>query len=205
MFFNRLSLLSFVVLLVMACGPSEAQQSTEQITTASGYTPEINPNPGAPVQIVKFSDYQCPACKFFVPIEQKIKEDYGDQVSIVTKHFPLSMHPYAHVASRSAEAARKQGKYKEMHDKIFEGQEVWSKGNAERLFIGYAEEIGLDTEVFTADMNSAEMNQIVMEQRKEGVRMSVNATPTFYINGIKVENNPQTYMGFKVLIDRVLD
>jgi predicted DsbA family dithiol-disulfide isomerase len=64
-----------------------------------------------------------------------------------------------------------------MHDKIFEGQEVWSKGNAERLFIGYAEEIGLDTEVFTADMNSAEMNQIVMEQRKEGVRMGVNATP----------------------------
>jgi protein-disulfide isomerase len=205
MFFNRLSFLSFVVLLVMACGPSEAQQSSDQITTASGYTPEINPNPGAPVQIVKFSDYQCPACKFFVPIEQKIKEDYGDQVSIVTKHFPLSMHPYAHVASRSAEAARKQGKYKEMHDKIFEGQEVWSKGNAERLFIGYAEEIGLDTEVFTADMNSAEMNQIVMEQRKEGVRMGVNATPTFYINGIKVENNPQTYMGFKVLIDRELD
>ena len=205
MFFNRLSLLSFVVLLVMACGPSEAQQSTEQITTASGYTPEINPNPGAPVQIVKFSDYQCPACKFFVPIEQKIKEDYGDQVSIVTKHFPLSMHPYAHVASRSAEAARKQGKYKEMHDKIFEGQEVWSKGNAERLFIGYAEEIGLDTEVFTADMNSAEMNQIVMEQRKEGVRMGVNATPTFYINGINVANNLQTYMAFKVLIDRELD
>ncbi len=205
MFFNRLSILSFVVLLIMACGPSEAQQSNNQIITSSGYTPEINPKPDAPVQIVKFSDYQCPACKFFVPIEQKIKEDYSDQVSIVTKHFPLSMHPYAHVASRSAEAARKQGKYKEMHDKIFEGQEVWSKGNAERLFIGYAEEIGLDTEVFTADMNSAEMNQIVMEQRKEGVRMGVNATPTFYINGIKVENNPQTYMGFKVLIDRELD
>lgn len=205
MFFNRLSILSFVVLSIMACGPSEAQQSNNQIITSSGYTPEINPNPDAPVQIVKFSDYQCPACKFFVPIEQKIKEDYSDQVSIVTKHFPLSMHPYAHVASRSAEAARKQGKYKEMHDKIFEGQEVWSKGNAERLFIGYAEEIGLDTEVFTADMNSAEMNQIVMEQRKEGVRMGVNATPTFYINGIKVENNPQTYMGFKVLIDRELD
>ncbi len=205
MFFNRLSILSFVVLLIMACSPSEAQQSNNQIITSSGYTPEINPNPDAPVQIVKFSDYQCPACKFFVPIEQKIKEDYSDQVSIVTKHFPLSMHPYAHVASRSAEAARKQGKYKEMHDKIFEGQEVWSKGNAERLFIGYAEEIGLDTEVFTADMNSAEMNQIVMEQRKEGVRMGVNATPTFYINGIKVENNPQTYMGFKVLIDRELD
>ena len=100
MFFNRLSLLSFVILFVMACGPSEAQQGSDQITTASGYTPEINPNPDAPVQIVKFSDYQCPACKFFVPIEEKIKEDYGDQVSIVTKHFPLSMHPYAHVASR---------------------------------------------------------------------------------------------------------
>ena len=73
------------------------------------------------------------------------------------------------------------------------------------LKLSDSEEIGLDTEVFTADMNSAEMNQIVMEQRKEGVRMGVNATPTFYINGIKVENNPQTYMGFKVLIDRELD
>jgi protein-disulfide isomerase len=205
MVLNRLSIFSLVLMVFMACGPSEAQQSNTQVAETTGYNPEINPNPEAPVQIVKFSDYQCPACKFFVPIEQKIREDYGDQVSIVTKHFPLSMHPYAHVASRSAEAARKQGKYKEMHDKIFEGQELWSKGNAESIFVSYAQELGLDVNMFAADMNSAEMNRIVMEQRKEGVKLGINATPTFFINGIKVENNPQTYMGFKVLIDRELD
>ena len=122
MFFNQLSLLSFVVLFVVACGPSEVQRSSSQITTASGYTPEINLNPDAPIQIVKFSDYQCPACKFFVPIEQKLKEDYGNQVSIVTKHFPLSMHPYAHVALCVKEKFN--ASYKDIPDeKFFEVKE----------------------------------------------------------------------------------
>lgn len=192
----------FVLLLsitLAACG-----NNTEN-RPASNNAQVVSDQPVAQIQIVKYSDYQCPACGYYVAFEERLREELGDTVSITTKHFPLSMHAYAQVASRSAEAARKQGKYKEMHKMIFEGQPEWSQGNAEAMFIGYAEEIGLDVETFKRDMNSAEMNRIVMEDRKEGRELGVGSTPTFYINGVKVENNPRTYPAFKALVTQYLD
>jgi protein-disulfide isomerase len=158
----------------------------------------------AEINIVKYSDYQCPACKYFVSIEEQLKDEYGDKISITTKHFPLSMHQYAGLASRVAEAAREQGKYEEMHDMIFAGQEQWARGNAEAIFIGYAKSLELDMEKFRNDMNSADMQRIVMADKREGVNLNVNSTPTFFINGTKLENNPRTYAQFKQLVDAMM-
>jgi protein-disulfide isomerase len=104
------------IFAVMFSGPLMAQNSNSS---------------EAKVEIVKYSDYQCPACKYYVPIEEQLKAAYGDELVLTTKHFPLNMHEYAQLASRAAEAARAQGKYQEMHDMIFAGQEQWSRGNAE--------------------------------------------------------------------------
>ncbi|MEQ8524206.1 thioredoxin domain-containing protein [Gracilimonas sp.] len=155
----------------------------------------------AQINIVKFSDYQCPACKYFVSIEEQLKQEYGDEISITTKHFPLNMHEHAQLASRVAEAAREQGKYQEMHDMIFTGQEQWARGNAEAIFIGYAKSLSLDMEQFRNDMNSADMQRKVMADKREGLNLNVNSTPTFFINGTKVENNPRTFEQFKQLIE----
>lgn len=159
----------------------------------------------ARINIVKYSDYQCPACKYYVSIEKELKEEYGDDISITTKHFPLSRHEFAQLASRAAEAARVQGKYKEMHDMIFAGQEQWSRGNAETMFIGYARELDLDVEKFRSDMNSAEMQRIVMADKREGMEMDVSSTPTFYVNGTKVERNPRTAAEFKTIIESIVN
>jgi protein-disulfide isomerase len=159
----------------------------------------------ARINIVKYSDYQCPACKYYVPIEKQLKEEYGDEISITTKHFPLSMHEFAQVAARAAEAARVQGKYQEMHDMIFGGQEQWARGNAETMFLGYARELDLDVEKFRNDMNSAEMQRIVMADKREGLELDVNSTPTFYVNGIKVERNPRTAAEFKTIIEDIVN
>jgi len=194
-------LISLIAFGLAACGNNGESRSMN----GNSDTQMVSDQSEAMVQVVKYSDYQCPACGYYVAFEQRLKEELGDTVSITTKHFPLSMHAYAQVASRSAEAARKQGKYLEMHYKIFEGQPQWSKGNAEAIFIGYAEELGLDVETFKRDMNSAEMNRIVMEDRKEGRDMGVNSTPTYYINGNKVQSNPQTYPAFKALVTQYLD
>lgn len=159
----------------------------------------------APIQIVKYSDYQCPACKYFVSIEEQLKEEYGDQLSLTTKHFPLNMHEYAQLASRAAEAARQQGKYQEMHDLIFEGQEQWARGNAEAMFIGYARELDLDVDEFRQDMNSADMQRIVMEDKREGLDLNVNSTPTFFINGQRLDQNPRSFEQFKSIIDVMME
>lgn len=157
------------------------------------------------VEIVKYSDYQCPACKYYVSIEEQLKAEFGDNISITTKHFPLNMHEYAQLASRAAEAARAQGKYQEMHDMIFAGQEQWSRGNAESMFIGYAKSLDLDMEKFRADLNSADMQRIVMADKRQGMRLDVNSTPTFYINGNKVERNPRTFEEFKALVESYMN
>lgn len=159
----------------------------------------------ARINIVKYSDYQCAYCKYYIPIEKELKEEYGDDISITTKHFPLSMHEFAQLASRAAEAARVQGKYQEMHDMIFAGQEQWSRGNAETMFIGYASELDLDVEKFRSDMNSAEMQRIVMADKREGMELDVNSTPTFYVNGTKVERNPRTTAEFKTIIESIVN
>lgn len=159
----------------------------------------------AKIKIVKYSDYQCPACKYYVSFEKQLKEDFGNEVSIITKHFPLNMHEYAQVAARAAEAARQQGKFKEMHDMIFAGQEQWARGNAEAMFIGYAKSLDLDVEQFTADMNSADMQRIVMADKREGLNLNVNSTPTFFVNGTKIERNPRTYAQFKEIIEGMVN
>lgn len=173
--------------------PSQEMQKTADDQTE----PQVEPK----VTLVKYSDYQCPACAVYYTFEKQLKQDLGDDVKIISKHFPLNMHPYAHVAARAVEAARKQGKYEEMHEMIFAGQSQWSRGNAEAIFIGYARSLDLDIDMFTNDMNSAEMNRIVMADRREGIELGISSTPTFYINGEKLENNPRTYEEFKRIVE----
>lgn len=159
----------------------------------------------AEITIVKYSDFQCPACKYYVNIEEQLIEEYGDSISIEYKHFPLNMHEHAQLAARAAEAARAQGKFQEMHDLIFEGQEQWARGNAEAMFIGYAGELDLEVEQFKSDMNSADMQRIVMADKREGLELNVNSTPTFFINGMKLEQNPRSFGQFKSIIDSILE
>lgn len=154
-----------------------------------------------PVTILKYSDYQCPACKAYIPLQEQLKQEFGDRLTIEYRHFPLNGHQYAELAARAAEAARMQGMYKEMHDKIFEGQELWSRGGAEEHFTRYAEELGLDTDQFLEDLDSEEVRTIVRNQRSEGDRRLVNATPTFFINGQRVQQTPQSYAQFRSLVE----
>lgn len=153
------------------------------------------------VHILKYSDYQCPACKAYVPVQNELKREYGDMIEFEYRHFPLSGHQFAELAARSAEAAREQGKYKEMHDLIFEYQEAWSQGGARDYFTDFAEEIGLDMEQFEEDLTSDAIRQRVESQRQEGIRRQVNATPTFFINGQRLRQNPQSYDQFKSMVE----
>ncbi|MBO6572911.1 thioredoxin domain-containing protein [bacterium] len=154
-----------------------------------------------PLKITKFSDYQCPACKYYGQILDKAKEEFGDRIEVTYKNYPLRMHQHANLAARAAEAAKKQGKFIEMHELLFVGQEQWSRGQAEAIFTGYAKELGLDMDEFKADLNSARINRIVLADKREGNSLGVNSTPTFFINGEKVTRMPQTYEGFKALLE----
>lgn len=153
------------------------------------------------VVLIKYSDYQCPACKYYHEINERLKEEFGDMVEFQYRYFPLDGFEFSRDAAFSVEAANRQGKFQEMHNRVFETQEIWSKGDAMTYFRSYAEEFGLDMEQFEADVTDPELAEEVARQRNEGRRRLVNATPTYYINGQKLQQNPQGFEQFRSIVE----
>lgn len=157
----------------------------------------------AQVVLTEFSDYECPACGYYHPWIKQLQKDFGEDLKIVHRHYPLSQHRFSALAARAAEAARNQGKFLEMHNMIFEHQDQWSRGNAQQIFIGYADDLGLDMKQFKEDLNSKEVYNRVQEDKQMGRDRGVNSTPTFYVNGTKIKN-PRSYQSFKALIQQAV-
>jgi protein-disulfide isomerase len=194
---KNLQIAAFAVFIAVAGGALYYGLSGSESNAAS----QNSDREAQAVHILKYSDYQCPACKAYVSAQEELKREFGDLVEIEYRHFPLSGHRFAALAAHSAEAARNQGKYKEMHDLIFEYQEVWSGGNARDHFVDFAEQIGLDMDQFLADIESEEVQQRVEGHRQEGIRRQVNATPTFFINGQRLRQNPQSYEQMRSIVE----
>lgn len=161
----------------------------------------------APVTLIEYSDFQCPACGAYYPLIKQLHEDFGDSLKIVYRHYPLTqIHPYAQPAAAASEAAGKQGKFWEMHDKLFDNQRSWSNAtvaDVQETFEQYAEQLGLDVERFRADMDSREVADAIAADRAAGNRAGVRGTPTFVLQG-KTISNPSGYEEFAVLIEEAL-
>ncbi|MBL9040389.1 MAG: thioredoxin domain-containing protein [Myxococcales bacterium] len=138
----------------------------------------------APVTIVEFSDFQCPFCSRVVPTLKKIKETYKDKVRVVWRNYPLPFHQNAKPAAEAALAAHAQGKFWEMHDKLFENQGALDRGSLEK----YAGEIGIDVARFKADLDSGRYKAQVDADFGYGNSLPGGGmgTPTFFINGRKI-------------------
>jgi len=161
-------------------------------------------NPEAIVTLVKYSDFQCPACAQFAPVVQDVLDDYGDQISFEYKHFPLmQIHPFAEAAARAAEAAGQQGKFYEFHDVLFEKQTEWSAAAVPgAFFVRYAGELGLDTDLFTKHQRSSLLQGKVRDQFNEARGLGLTGTPTFFLNGERMEI--RTYQDFREQIEAAL-
>lgn len=152
---------------------------------------------GAKVKIVEFADFQCPACKTASSTIQDVIDFYDGKVTFYYRHFPLSQHKFSELAARSAEAAGKQGKFWEMHDKVFENQSSLSNDSFEK----FANELGLDIQKFKSDSESSEIKDIIAKDKKDGVNLKVNSTPTFFVNGEKADLKGYTLEDWKKVID----
>ncbi|MEM7799540.1 MAG: thioredoxin domain-containing protein, partial [Chloroflexota bacterium] len=141
----------------------------------------------APIVIVEYTDFQCPFCsRHFDETFPQIKEAYIDSglVKYVFKDFPLDFHLQAGDASEAARCAFDQGAYLDMHHILFDNQAEWSNRNdAVDLFIGYADELGLEMESFAECLTSDQYAQRVSDSLAEGYQLGVSGTPSFFING----------------------
>ncbi len=158
----------------------------------------------AQVTLVEFGDFQCPACSVYHSVIKQVLRDYDGKLNLVFRNFPLAQHKNALISSYAAEAAGLQGKYWQMYDKIYETQSGWSEsGDAKSIFLGYAEELGLDRAKFEEDIASDAVKAKVQRDVTDGTSIGIKATPTFFLNGEEI-SPPASYEGFKSLIDKAL-
>lgn len=164
----------------------------------------IKGNKEATTTLIEYSDFQCPACGAYYPIVKKITEDLSGQIKFAYRNFPLPQHKNARLAATVAEAAGKQGKFWEMHDLIFQNQSDWSEEkNASAIFAKYAQDLNLDLARFQTDIASEEIKAKIENDSQSGIRAGVNSTPSFFLNGKKMDN-PRNYDEFKNAIEQAL-
>ena len=138
---------------------------------------------GAPVTILEWSDFQCPFCREAQPVLGRLLAEFPEQVRLVFKDFPLRSHELAVPAALAARCASAQGRFWEYHDLLFVAQPAFARD----ALVGYARRLGLDESRFTECLDAARLQEDVMADQSEGRAAGVRATPTFFVNGQKIE------------------
>ena len=152
----------------------------------------------ATVTIYEFSDFQCPYCSKLQPTLREVLDAYPGKVKLVFKNFPLSFHKQAMNAAKASLAAGEQGKYWEMHDKIFEKYNKLT----EESFAEFAKGLGLDTNKFAADYGSNKYEGQIQQDMQIAAKVGVRGTPTLFVNG-KLQQG-RSFNDFKRTIDGLL-
>jgi protein-disulfide isomerase len=150
----------------------------------------------APVQIIEFSDFQCPYCQRANPTIQQVLSTYGDRVHFVYRHFPLPGHPNARPAAEASQCAAEQGKFWPYHDKLFTSPSQLGDAALKK----HAAELGLDTSQFNTCVDSRKFKAQVDADAEAGQEAGVNGTPAFFING-RMLSGAQPFDAFKRIID----
>ncbi len=156
----------------------------------------------AKVTVVEFLDPECESCRAIYPVVKHLLGQYPGKVRLVVRYMPF--HPNSYYAASALESAGAQGRYWEMLDVLFQNQPQWGDHHQPRpeLITGYAQQIGLGMTDFERLLNSAEHKKIVDDDRSDGQKLGVQGTPTFFVNGRRLER--LAYEGLKALIDEEL-
>ncbi len=160
----------------------------------------LGPNPhkigadNAKVTIVEFGDYQCPACMQAHPAVKQVIKDYGDRITFVFRNYPIEdQHRHAMAAAQVAEEAGVQGKFWEMHNKLYETQKDWEKLSSDealRTFLSYANDLNLDANKIKAAVDDNKHAKRIAQDKADATALSITGTPTFYVNGQQLKGLP---------------
>ncbi|MBI5118758.1 thioredoxin domain-containing protein [Candidatus Poribacteria bacterium] len=133
-----------------------------------------------------------------MPLLQQVLEKYPNDVKLVFKNLPLSMHKFARKAATAALAANDQGKYWEFHDKLFQNQSALSDATVQKI----AEELGLDAEKFNKDIQGPAIQELIGRDVKDAQQAGITGTPTILVNGRLLKK--RSLAGFQEMIDAEL-
>ena len=169
--------------------------------------PNLAGSPTASVTIEEFADFQCGSCAAAHPTMNEIKAMYGSRIRFIFRHYPLAIaaHDKSYDAAVTAEAAGMQGKFWDMQNLLFTNQQAWTANpNYKQTWNEYAQKIGLDMAKFQDDVIGLAAKGRVNADMERGRALSVNSTPTIFLNGVSVPFKDVTVSGMKALVDAEL-
>lgn len=204
---NRFLLILAAIIVVLGGIFFFTREDESATNTAATPSNHVYGKADSTVTLVEYGDFECPACAAYFPIVQQVKANYEDKIAFQFRHFPLvQIHPNAMIAARAAEAAGKQDKFWEMHDLLYQQQSTWAKSqNASAIFEDYATQLGLNVDQFKADVAAQATLDTINADVREGQAAGVSATPTFVLNGKKLEGLQPTYESISKAIDEALN
>lgn len=169
-------------------------------------TSHITGKTDSKVNLTEYGDFQCPACAQWYPIIKQLEEDYKDKVAFQFRNFPLTqIHQNAFASSRAAEAAGKQGKFFEMHDLLYSQRDSWvNLSDPTPTFVSFATQLSLNIDQFKSDMASNAVSDAINADRKQAQELGATGTPTFVLNGKKMDSSPTSIDAFKKILDEAL-
>ena len=208
-----MAVLAAIVLIfvgIVAFG-GKTNNSNNQSSSTTGMSNHVEGQNKNGITLVEYGDYQCPFCGQYYPIVKQVQSEFNQQLAFQFVNFPLtSLHPNAFASARAAEAAGLQGKFWEMHDLLYQQNDQnqqapatpsWITSTSPTTFFNAdAQQLGLNVTQFKSDYASEKVNNLINADMAEGNKLGVNATPTFYLDGKKI-NPGESVSQFEQLIN----
>jgi protein-disulfide isomerase len=160
--------------------------------------------PDGKVTLVEFLDFECEACRAAFPAVEQVREEYQGRVSFVLRYFPIPSHANAENAALAAEAAARQGQLEAMYQRMYETQTEWGEQRESKaeVFRGFAQDLGLDMAAYDRTVADPATLERVRSDRDDGITLGVQGTPTFFVNGTRVQ--PRSVDDLRAALDRAL-
>jgi protein-disulfide isomerase len=162
---------------------------------------------GVVVTLEEFGDYQCPPCGALHPSLKQLKQEFGANLNFVFRNLPLTtIHKNSMAAAQAAEAARMQDHFWEMHDLLYENQDLWKEDiNPRTIFLKFAADLGLDKGRFTKDMDGEQVKLRIEADQSAAAEQGVNGTPTVLVEGRQLKPDLTNAEGIRKGIEFMLD
>lgn len=201
-----------IVLAVAVVGLAFLLRSRQNRTATTDPTPqsgtELKGKPPADVVVTleEFGDYQCPQCGALHPSLKKLKQEFGSNLNFVFRNLPLTtIHKNALAAAQAAEAARMQNRFWEMHDLLYENQDLWKDDiNPRAIFVKFAADLGLDTARLTREMNDKEVKFRIAADQSAAIELGIYGTPTLLIDGRQLRAEATNPEGIRLGVERMM-
>lgn len=159
----------------------------------------------APVTIEEFGDFECMPCLLLWPALRNLEQEYGARLSVIFRQHPLAQHQHASKAARASEAAGLQGRFWEMHDLLYLKRSAWVPlDDPSASFQNFAAELGLDLGRFRKDLESGEVARRIKADEERGESLGIDRTPIVFVNGKRVELQPDVEKGLRAEIETAL-